>query len=266
MLQHGEAVWKYTQKLLDSDTSDMRMPQWYTEFKDQILSNIHDRETIRLYNIYHDCGKSLVRTVDSEGKVHYPNHAEASKKAWLDAGGCETVGNLIGLDMIMHTETKEQIISRNLDVKDAMTLLITALAEVHANAEMFGGIESTSFKIKWKKLDKIGKALCNHYFNHPYSYVVVRKDLSSAQKAVQSCHASIEAARAFHRPGDPHPSVIICEVKSEDKLKMVMSQIEGQVRYKAFQEPDIGNQYTAFATEPLLGDARNFFRKFQLIS
>jgi hypothetical protein len=266
MLQHGEAVWKYTQKLLDSDTSDMRIPQWFSEYKDQILSNLHDRETIRLYNIYHDNGKALCRTVDDEGKVHYPNHAEVSKQNWLAHGGCETVGNLIGLDMVMHTESKQEIMDRKLPIKDAMTLLITALAEIHANAEMFGGIESTSFKIKWKKIDKIGKALCEHHFNHPYSYVIVRRDLSPAQKAVQSCHASIEAARAFHKPGDVHPSVIICEVKSEDKLKMVMSQIEGQVRFKAFQEPDIGNQFTAFATEPLLGNKRDLFRRFQLIS
>jgi hypothetical protein len=43
------------------------------------------------------------------------------------------------------------------DPKMACTLLLSALAEVHSNANMFGGIDSTSFKIKWKHLDKRGK-------------------------------------------------------------------------------------------------------------
>jgi hypothetical protein len=96
-------------------------------------------------------------------------------------------------------------------------------------------------------------------------YVIVRKDLSNAQKAVQSAHACIEAARAFIKPGDEHPSVIICEVRSEAKLKMIMEELNGQVNYKTFQEPDIGNQYTALATEPIYNNKRFLFKRFQLI-
>lgn len=43
----------------------------------------------------------------------------------------------------------------------AAALLLTGLAEVHANAAMFGGIESTSFKIKWKQIDKRGRQIIN---------------------------------------------------------------------------------------------------------
>jgi len=32
---------------------------------------------------------------------------------------------------------------------------------VHANASMFGGIESTSFKIKFKQISKRGKQILN---------------------------------------------------------------------------------------------------------
>jgi hypothetical protein len=266
MLDHGNAVWRYTQKIINSDTSDMRIPTWYSEHKESILSNLHDIETIRLYNIYHDCGKHICRTIDETGKVHYPNHAEASKKAWVDIDGDPIIGNLIGLDMIMHTKTKEEIKERNLPIKDVMTLLITSLAELHANAEMFGGIDSVGFKIKFKKIEKIGKFLCDQYFNHSYVYVIVRKDLSPAQKAVQSSHACIEVARTYIKPNDEHPSVIICEVRSEDKLKMVMTELEGKIQFKTFQEPDIGNQFTALASEPIRGEQRKLFNRFQLIS
>ena len=41
-------------------------------------------------------------------------------------------------------------------IKDArsINLLLMAYAEIHANASMFGGIDSTSFKIKKKQLGK----------------------------------------------------------------------------------------------------------------
>ena len=45
---------------------------------------------------------------------------------------------------------------------EAATLLLTGLAEVHANAAMFGGIESTSFKMKFKHLKRRGNAISRH--------------------------------------------------------------------------------------------------------
>tara|TARA_R110002020_G_scaffold441478_4_gene652285 strand:+ start:2011 stop:2316 length:306 start_codon:yes stop_codon:yes gene_type:complete len=98
---------------------------------------------------------------------------------------------------------------------------------------------------------------------HQYMYVLVRNDLSGPQKAVQSAHAAIEASRAFIKPGEEHPSVIIVTVKSEQKLKNIADKLG--VKYRAFFEPDIGNQMTAIATEPIHGEQRKFFRKFQLM-
>lgn len=40
---------------------------------------------------------------------------------------------------------------------DYKVLLITGLCEIHSNAVMFGGIDSQSFKIKHKKLNRLGK-------------------------------------------------------------------------------------------------------------
>jgi len=45
------------------------------------------------------------------------------------------------------------------DPSIALTLLVVGLCEVHSNAEMFGGINSVSFKIKWKQINKRGNAI-----------------------------------------------------------------------------------------------------------
>jgi hypothetical protein len=61
--------------------------------------------------------------------------------------------------MLFHTGCSEEVAKHltKLDTKSIITLLIASLAEIHSNAEMFGGIESTSFKIKWKNIDRRGK-------------------------------------------------------------------------------------------------------------
>lgn len=97
-------------------------------------------------------------------------------------------------------------------------------------------------------------------------YIITRRNLGNAQKAVQSVHAAIEATRLFIKEGQEHPSVIIVEVKSEEKLKKVMEELDGRVNYKIFREPDRNNEITALATEPVYGDVRKLFSRFQLIS
>lgn len=64
------------------------------------------------------------------------------------------------MDMDIHvlkSDGVEEFASR----PEAISLLLTGLAEIHANAEMFGGIESTSFKIKFKQINKRGKQIIN---------------------------------------------------------------------------------------------------------
>lgn len=97
-------------------------------------------------------------------------------------------------------------------------------------------------------------------------YAITRKDLSTPQQAVQAGHAAIEASRAFLGKDDEHPSLIICTMKNEDQLRRAADDLERQgIRLKRFYEPDIGNQLTAFSTEPLTGESRKAMRKFQLM-
>lgn len=98
-------------------------------------------------------------------------------------------------------------------------------------------------------------------------YVFVREDLSAPQIAVQSCHACIEASHAFSLGSLPdHPSVIIIGVKNEKKLHQVRQfLIENSIQHAHFYERDLDDELTALATEPICGDRRRLFRKFQLL-
>lgn len=267
ILQHGLSVFRYTNLLLNKDYTKFRLPQWWEQYADKIHENLHDFKTIKHYTIWHDIGKPHCLEIDSEGKRHFPNHAQKSKEIW-DASfpDRKDVSRLIEHDMAFHTMSAEDILGLGLSDKDLCTLLISSLAELHSNANMFGGIDSDSFKIKFKKWSKTAQKICDKIFNHSYMYVLVRKDLSPRQQAVQSCHAAIEAARNYIGPKDEHPSVIICSVKSEQKLAMCMEELTAKgIECQSFREPDIGNQMTAIASRPLKGEERKAFSRFQLM-
>lgn len=40
---------------------------------------------------------------------------------------------------------------------------------------------------------------------------------------------------------------------------------EAGINYRAFREPDLNNEITALATEPISGQDRSFFNQFQLL-
>lgn len=172
VFQHGQSVQYHFFSLLDhlkngSDLPGWRLPAWISTHSKHILSNLHSDETIAAYTLYHDCGKPLCRIVDAEGKAHFPDHAEVSRRTYLAATGDTVVANLIGWDMCVHSDDAATIQFRcenTWTVQDAITLLLAALAEVHSNAKMFGGVDSTSFKIKWKTIEKRGKQICKHFF------------------------------------------------------------------------------------------------------
>ena len=105
-----------------------------------------------------NCGQPACRTVDEDGRQHFPDHAAVSARVWREAGGCEEVAHLIASDMDVHLLKGEGVEAFAMR-PEAEALLLTGLAEVTANASMFGGIESTSFKIKYKNIEKRGRAI-----------------------------------------------------------------------------------------------------------
>jgi hypothetical protein len=163
-LQHGELVADRFSDLLGDRQMTWRLPIWFLSYRDQIVTRIMpDIETIKAYQVYHDCSKPYCREVDDSGRAHYPDHSKVSAEIWRSLGGSERIGSLIARDMDCHllrpagaTEFAKRA--------DSLILLLTALCEVHANAEMFGGIQSDSFKIKWKRLDKIGEIILREQF------------------------------------------------------------------------------------------------------
>jgi hypothetical protein len=164
VLDHGYSVWSYTQKILNKDVDDFKIPDWLQDNYDEIIANVHHHSIIEEYNVLHDCGKPYCLTIDEEGKRHFPNHAEVSKQTYksLPVGNvvnADIVANLIGWDMVLHTATADEIQAMNFSKQDIYTLLVTALAEIHSNANMFGGLDSVSFKSKWKKLDRRGNMI-----------------------------------------------------------------------------------------------------------
>lgn len=268
VLQHGESVWEYSKNLISGNFDGFKLPDWFIKNHRYIVNNLHSTNDIKDYNIFHDCGKPYCLVYDEEGKKHFPNHANVSKEVWSLVSRNKIVEELIGYDMSLHSDTVDVIQSYNWYIKTAFTLLITSFAEIHSNASMFGGIESTSFKMKYKKLDQRGKMLMTIYKEddiHPYSYVIVRNDLPNNQKSVQGTHAAIEFFK--NHKYNYHPSVIYVVVKDEKKLKSVAKELlELGVTYSIFREPmePYDDSFTSLCTEPLEGEARNFMRKFML--
>lgn len=120
-------------------------------------------ELLKQYLIYHDVGKPFCRTIDSDGKQHFTDHARISSAIWAASGGDPIAAKLMARDMDLHTlkpGQAEEYFS-TCDKELLPIQLLAALSELHSNAAMFGGIDSTSFKIKWKNLDRLGRNLTN---------------------------------------------------------------------------------------------------------
>lgn len=164
VLDHGKSVESYLFDLINHLRSgatlkyEWKMPDWIYEHKDLLLESLPDDETLSLYTVYHDCGKPFCLEVDENGRKHFPNHAEISHKVFTHIFQNNTAAELIRCDMDIHC-LKSEGVDEFCTNTHCLTLLLSGLAEIHSNAKMFGGMDSTSFKIKWKAITQRGKQI-----------------------------------------------------------------------------------------------------------
>jgi hypothetical protein len=170
VLEHGQSVKRYLFDLINhlrSNTSlqyEWKLPDWVLENKDLLLLSLPDDETLELYTVFHDCGKPFCLEIDSEGKRHFPNHAQSSHQYFNSVFNNPVASQLILHDMDIHL-LKSDGVSEFCQNPNVITLLLTGLSELHSNAQMFGGLDSTSFKIKWKSINGRGKQIINQLKN-----------------------------------------------------------------------------------------------------
>lgn len=169
VLEHGFSVKDYALELydyiyFDGDlTRKWRIPEWLEHYREEFQNELLDRLTIEHYTTFHDCGKPVCLVYDDDGRKHFPDHARVSEEIFRDTFGDGQVAKLIGMDMDIHL-LKADGLQEFARRKEAITLLMVGLAEIHSNAEMFGGIDSTSFKIKWKQINRRGKQVLREKF------------------------------------------------------------------------------------------------------
>lgn len=97
----------------------------------------------------------------------------------------------------------------------------------------------------------------------PYMYMFVREDLSGPQKIVQTAHAVDELRRNVNH-SDRTCYMILFGVKNQEELVAVNKFLnDNGVSNEMFYEPDV-NQYTAIATEQLVGEQRALMSGFKL--
>jgi hypothetical protein len=76
----------------------------------------------------------------------------------------------------------------------------------------------------------------------------------------------MEMARTLLPPGDEHPHLVLCGVKSEAQLHTVLRRLNRiGVASRSFSDTDLGGRLTAIATAPVKGALRACFRRYQCL-
>ena len=148
-LQHGQSV-NYWYLTLYADQTMFGHPEI-----EEWAKSYHVKD-LRAYHFNHDCSKPYIRIIDESGKEHYPNHSFESSKRYIAEHGHDQFADMILHDMDFHTKRGEEL-KETWSLPYSDDLYFTAWSEIFANAELFGGRESDSFKIKRKRLIKAFK-------------------------------------------------------------------------------------------------------------
>lgn len=171
VMEHGISVVKYYKdliKILNGDKSfyNIRIPQHLLDNSEFILNNLFEKTISERYQFYHDIGKPYcIEYID--GKKHFPDHANKSfeiyNTVFKNEKDSDVISKLILHDMDFHllkpSGVELYLNETTLSTHELITLLLTTLAELNSNANLFGGIDSVNFKIKYKNYEKISKKI-----------------------------------------------------------------------------------------------------------
>jgi len=93
-------------------------------------------------------------------------------------------------------------------------------------------------------------------------FVIVRKDLTDSQRAVQAGHAVAQFLLCSPFSRWQNGTLIYLGVKGLNQLENLKRKFEfNNIQYIEFREPDINNEVTAIATE----DTNKFVEKINLL-
>jgi hypothetical protein len=171
VLDHGISVYKTFNTLIKSIKEnidlDLMIPE-HLKCK-ELLNHLLDINIIHKYLIFHDIGKPYCMVWNEENnKYSFPDHANVSYKKYLEVSNDKNkvqISKLIKHDMDFHLlkpgDVEKYLIDSELNSNEIITLLFACLSELNSNAQMFGGYDSTSFKIKYKNFLKISKKILN---------------------------------------------------------------------------------------------------------
>ena len=164
--EHGESVRENLLKIYDfcSEGKDLPIhwpiPDWLNSHKKSIRQVLYSKELLGRYALFHDLGKPYCSEKDPDGQVHFVDHEKVSAKFWNNLFPNEDlIYKLILNDLKIHKLKATEVEEFCLDKRLAVNLLLSGLAAIYSNQELFGGLESTSFKIKFKTIKQRGKQI-----------------------------------------------------------------------------------------------------------
>ena len=85
------------------------------------------------------------------------------------------------------------------------------------------------------------------------------------QQVCQIAHAAHEAGIHLSNETEQISSIVVCTVSNEEALLKALDRIRFRgINVVLFREPDMNDEATALATEPLSGSARRVCSKYPL--
>lgn len=100
-----------------------------------------------------------------------------------------------------------------------------------------------------------------------YSYFFTRQDISPEYQLVQTAHAALELGNQLKPEQVKDLHFTCCGVVDLEGLYQVQNVLDLLgYHYVAFREPDIGNELTAIAVEPIAENKRGILRNYKLLT